>query len=96
MLLSLALAAVSAYSQPSNAGVKVPDLTEIAKIRLLGRNPSAPAYPVRFRAVVMYYSPAVPSFVGRNVSLSSETADLFVQDSKAGIWVDVPKDAPPL
>ena len=28
--------------------------------------------------------------------MSSDTPDLFVQDSTAGIWVNIPKGAPPL
>ena len=43
-----------------------------------------------------YYSPSGPNFLGRDTYMSSETPDLFVQDSTAGIWVNVPKEAAPL
>jgi PAS domain S-box-containing protein len=80
--------ALAAYGQPV--------LTQISQIRELTRDRAALGYPVRIRAVVTYYSRTGPNFLGRDMYMSSDTPDLFVQDFTAGIWVNVPKDAPPL
>src|ERR1017187_4634099 len=95
-LLISALSAPAAYGQPAGAGTTLPVLTQVSQIRQLTRQQAARGYPVRIRAVVTYYSPSGPNFLGRDTYMSAETPDLFVQDSTAGIWVNVPKDAPPL
>ena len=51
-----------------------PALTHAAQIRDLSVDEAARGYPVHLRAVVTYFEPGT---------------DLFVQDSTAGIWVDV-------
>ena len=94
LLLSFACATVAAHSQPPKAGSNLPVLTQISQIRQLTRDQSALGYPVRIRAVVTYYSSAGPNFEGRETYISSDTPDLFVQDSTAGIWVNLPKGAP--
>ena len=71
-------------------------LTRIAQIRQLTAAQAARGYPVRVRAVVTYYSPSGPSFLGRDAFMNGETPDLFVEDATAGIWVNLPKGAPPL
>jgi PAS domain S-box-containing protein len=71
-------------------------LTHIEQIRQLTLEQAARGYPVRIRAVVTYYNPTGPTFLGRDAYMSAATPDLFVQDSTAGIWVNVPKGAPPL
>ncbi|HLY20186.1 MAG TPA: PAS domain-containing sensor histidine kinase [Bryobacteraceae bacterium] len=95
-LLVSALNAPTALGQVSPARANQPVLTHIAEIRQLTPEQAARGYPVRIRAVVTYYSPTGPNFLGRDTFMGSETPDLFVQDSTAGIWVNAPKDAPPL
>lgn len=73
-----------------------PLLTRIADIRQLAPDKARQGYRVHVRAVVTYYSPTGPNFIGRDTYMSPATPDLFVQDESAGIWVDLPKDAGPL
>jgi PAS domain S-box-containing protein len=73
-----------------------PVLTQISQIRHLTAEQAARAYPVRIRAVVTYYSPSGPNFLGRDTYMSAETPDLFIQDATAGIWVNLPKGSPAL
>ena len=89
-------AAAAAYAQPVKAGDALPVLTNVAQIRQLTPEQAARGYPVRIRAVVTYYSPTGPNFLGRDTFMGSDTPDVFVQDSTAGIWVNAPKDAAPL
>jgi PAS domain S-box-containing protein len=96
MLWFCALSVAGVLGQPAKAGATLPVLTQISQIRQLALDQSARGYPVRIRAVVTYYSPNGPNFLGRDTYMSAETPDLFVQDSTAGIWVNVPKGAPPL
>jgi PAS domain S-box-containing protein len=79
-LLISALSAAAAYGKPAGAGAALPVLTQVSQIRQLTRQEAARGYPVRIRAVVTYAAPG----------------DLFVQDSTAGIWVNVPQSAAPL
>jgi len=95
-LVSILCAAATACGQPAKAGATLPVLTQISEIRQLTPDQAARGYPVRIRAVVTYYSPTGPNFLGRDTYMSSDTPDLFVQDRTAGIWVNLPKDAPPL
>jgi PAS domain S-box-containing protein len=59
----------------------VPVLTHAAQIRQLSPQEVEKAYPVHLRGVVTYYDSVAPN--------------LFVQDSTAGIWVDVAGAANP-
>ncbi|HXM41153.1 MAG TPA: ATP-binding protein [Bryobacteraceae bacterium] len=95
-LLLSALSAPAANGQPANAPATLPVLTKVSQIRQLTPDLAARGYPVRIRAVVTYYSPSGPNFLGRDTYMSAQTPDLFVQDATAGIWVNVPKNAPPL
>jgi PAS domain S-box-containing protein len=96
MLSICALSAASAYGRPAETRAALPVLTHISQIRQLTADQAARGYPVRIRAVVTYYSPTGPNFLGRDTFMGSDTPDVFVQDSTAGIWVNVPKGAPPL
>ena len=95
-LLVSALSVAAAYGQPSKPGAALPVLTEISQIRQLAPDQAARGYPVRLRAVVTYYSPIGGNFMAQNPYMGTDTPDVFVQDSTAGIWMNVPKDAPPL
>jgi PAS domain S-box-containing protein len=66
--------------QPAVQG-RVPVLTQAAQIRQLSPQEVEKAYPVHLRGVVTYYDSVAPN--------------LFVQDSTAGIWVDVAGAANP-
>ncbi|MGA3039940.1 MAG: PAS domain-containing sensor histidine kinase [Bryobacteraceae bacterium] len=89
-----ALCAAAAWGQTAGAGLPV--LTQVSQIRQLTRQQAERGYPVRIRAVVTYYSPSGPNFLGRDTYMSSETPDLFIEDATAGIWVNLPKNSPPL
>jgi PAS domain S-box-containing protein len=95
-LIVWALSLGAAHAQPANAGAALPVLTRISQIRQLTAQQAARGYPVRLRAVVTYYSSSGANFLGRNTYMGTDTPDVFVQDATAGIWVDVPKNAPPL
>jgi PAS domain S-box-containing protein len=66
--------------QPANPD-RVPELTHAAQIRQLSAQEVEKAYPVHLRGIVTYYDSVAPN--------------LFVQDSTAGIWVDVAGAANP-
>src|SRR5690242_13412752 len=78
------------------AAANLPVLTQVSQIRKLTPDQVARGYPVHIRAVVTYYSPVGPNFLGRDAYMSAATPDLFIQDSTAGIWVNVPPTAPAL
>jgi signal transduction histidine kinase/DNA-binding response OmpR family regulator/HPt (histidine-containing phosphotransfer) domain-containing protein len=95
-LTSILFAAAAAFGQPAKTGVNLPVLTHISEIRRLTRDQSALGYPVRVRAVVTFFSPSGLNFLGRDTFMGSDIPGLFVQDSTAGIFVNLPKGAPPL
>ena len=94
--LAALLSAVAGQGRPVNGAGLPPTLTHVSEIRLLTVEQAARGYPVRIRAVVTYYSPRGVNFLGRNTYMGSDTPDVFVQDATAGIWVNVPKEAPAL
>ncbi len=55
----------------------LPTVTTVKQILEMSRTEASRGYPVRIIGVVTYYDGAVP--------------DLFIHDSTAGIWVDLPK-----
>ncbi len=80
----LALFLVPFGAVPAKAGQRswrsapapaLPVLTRVEQVRNLTSNAAERGYPVHLRAVVTYFDPEQP--------------DLFVQDSSAGIWVDL-------
>jgi len=80
-MLGLLLAAVSASgAQDSPRPSRGPLLTRVEQIRNLSVSEAQRGYPVHLRAVVTFFDPREP--------------DLFVQDSSAGIWVDLGKNTP--
>ena len=93
---SVGLFLTFAIAVPCLPAAALPTLTHIEQIRQLTPDEVARGYPVHIRAVVTYYSAIGPNFLGRDTYMSDATPDLFVQDSTAGIWVNLPKDAPPL
>jgi PAS domain S-box-containing protein len=69
------------FGDQAAAPGRVPVLTHAAQIRQLSPQEVEKAYPVHLRGVVTYYDSVAPN--------------LFVQDSTAGIWVDVAGAANP-
>ncbi len=66
----------------SDAVAKVlPALTRASDVRQLTPDNAKQSYPVHLRAVITYYDPG---------------SDLFIQDSSAGIWVELAGAQPPL
>jgi PAS domain S-box-containing protein len=73
VLLAWLLSVVAAQSQkPTTANL--PTLTHVEQIRGMTIEEAGRGYPVRIRGVVTYYN--------------WDVADLFIQDSTAGIWVN--------
>ncbi len=95
VISALWLLSTAAYGQAVKAA-GLPVLTEVSQIRQLTPAQVSRGYAVHITAVVTYYWPSGPNFLGRDTYMSSDTPDLFVQDATAGIWVNVPKGAPPL
>ena len=67
-------ASTQAAQRAPSATASLPTLTRVAQIRNLTRAEAQRGYPVRVRAVITYYD--------------WRAADLFVQDSTAGTWVN--------
>ena len=88
--LFLLTAGVRAQGIPG-AGEKLPVLTRVDQIRRLTNKQASLGYPVHIRAVVTYYSGG-----DQRTANDSPGADLFVQDSTAGIWVNLLTPAPNL
>jgi len=78
---------IPAFAQDAQTRANsLPTLTRIAQIRHLPPGEAVRHYPVHIRAVATYYNP-------RNNTGTAEVGaygpDLFVQDSSAGIWIDI-------
>jgi len=76
LLLGLLSIPGAQAQQPAAPSKGLPLLTRAQQIRELTPEQAALGYPVRLKAVVTYYD-------------DSQEKDLFVQDSSAGIWVDI-------
>ena len=64
------------------ASSPLPTVTTVKQILQMSREEASRGYPVRIRGVVTYCDPTSP--------------DLFIHDSTAGIWVDLPRGSPGL
>jgi PAS domain S-box-containing protein len=73
VLLAWLLSVVAAQGQESKTA-NLPTLTHVEQIRRMSIEEAGRGYPVRLRGVVTYYN--------------LDAADLFIQDSTAGIWVN--------
>jgi diguanylate cyclase (GGDEF)-like protein/PAS domain S-box-containing protein len=72
----------------------LPVLTRVADIRRLNADEANRGYPIRLRAVVTYFAPPNPNLLpGERYSLF-RAPDMFIQDSSAGIFVNVPREGP--
>jgi len=94
MLVAAIVSASGAAAQDTGPG-NLPVLTHVAQIRALSAGEAGRGYPVQIQGVVTYYSQHAPNFQARDTYMGS-TPDLFVQDATAGIWVNLPRDAPAL
>ena len=90
LVLPLWIQSTGARGRNSEAMAHLPILTRAEQIRRLTPEQAARGYPVHIHAVVTYYTPARPKPWGQGEYIEP---DLFVQDSTAGIWVDVPRTA---
>ena len=70
-------------------------LTQIDQVRGLTLEQAKRGYPVRLRAVVTYYASQGFDFLTQETSSAQPAPDMFIQDSTAGIWVNVPVGASP-
>ncbi len=96
-LTSILFTVAAAFGQPAKTGANLPVLTHISDIRRLTRDQSRSRLPPdAVRAVVTFFSPSGLNFLGRDTFMGSDIPGLFVQDSTAGIFVNLPKGAPPL
>ncbi len=71
--------------QPSPQRPSLPALTRVEQIRRLTLDQAKVGYPVHLRAVVTYYDPQPFDLLNPQAS----QPDLFIQDSTAGIWVEL-------
>ena len=91
-LLGCFLCNADAQSQQSaNDRVNLPVLTQAEQIRQLTPEQANRGYPVHIRGVITYYHPGIQRSPAEVIP-----PDLFVQDSTAGIWVNVPLPPPAL
>ncbi len=72
---------------------RLPALTHIDEVRKLSSEQANRAYPVHVRAVVTYYDSREPSLDADSLPGPS-TPSMFVQDSTAGIFVNLPEVHP--
>jgi PAS domain S-box-containing protein len=82
LLSGLACASALRAGQVPQQKSSLPLLTRVEQIRNLSNDEANLGYPILVRAVVTYFNPA--------------ENDLFIQDSTAGIWVDIGTAKPPL
>jgi PAS domain S-box-containing protein len=67
----------------------LPTLTRLEQVRALSAADANLGYPVHIRGVVTYYDGSEPSLDGSSIP-NSTTPTMFVQDSSAGIYVNLP------
>jgi len=82
LLSGLACASALRAGQVPQQKSSLPLLTRVEQIRNLSNDEANLGYPILVRAVVTYFNPA--------------ENDLFIQDSTAGIWVNIGTAKPPL
>ncbi len=82
LLSGLAGASALRAGQVPQQKSSLPLLTRVEQIRNLSNDEANLGYPILVRAVVTYFNPA--------------ENDLFIQDSTAGIWVNIGTAKPPL
>ena len=82
LLSGLAGASALRAGQVPQQKSSLPLLTRVEQIRNLSNDEANLGYPIRVRAVVTYFN--------------SAENDLFIQDSTAGIWVNIGTAKPPL
>jgi len=82
LLSGLACASALRAGQAPQQKSSLPLLTRVEQIRNLSNDEANLGYPILVRAVVTYFNPA--------------ENDLFIQDSTAGIWVNIGTAKPPL
>ena len=93
LLVALPMAAPLRAQQLAVTG-HLPALTRIADIRRLTADEANRGYPVRLRAVITYFAPPNPDLLpGERYSLF-RAPDMFIQDSTAGIFVNLPRGGP--
>ncbi len=72
---------------------RLPTLTRLEQVRKLSAEDANRGYPVHIRAVVTYYDASEPSLDGSSIP-NSTTPTMFVQDSSAGIYINLPAGTP--
>ena len=88
-LVGIVLLFGPAISHPRDTAAQrnshLPTITRIAQIRQLSVEEANRGYPVKIRAVVTFYRPALQQSPTDLIA-----PDLFVQDATAGIWINAP------
>ncbi|HTQ55504.1 MAG TPA: PAS domain-containing sensor histidine kinase [Bryobacteraceae bacterium] len=92
-LVILQLLVLLAPAAAVRAAAPEPPLTQIHQIRRLTAAQAGRGYPVHVRAVVTYYA---PPYTDPRIDVGFVAPVLFIQDDTAGIFVNLPADAPPL
>ncbi len=94
LCLAAPLLAFAAGGPSPSAGSSLPTLTRAEDLRRLTPEEANRGYPVRLRAVVTYFGPHDPNLLPGERYSTLPAPDMFVQDSSAGIFVNIPRDAP--
>jgi PAS domain S-box-containing protein len=71
----------------------LPTLNQIQQVRNLTAQEAGRGYPVHVRGVVTYYDASEPSYDGSSTP-NSTTPTMFIQDSGAGIYINLPSGSP--
>jgi two-component system, sensor histidine kinase and response regulator len=95
LLITLVCATGLQAQAPAPETTDLPTLTQIDQVRRLNLEQAKRGYPVRLRAVVTYYASQGFDFLSQETPPAPPAPDMFIQDSTAGIWVNVPLGASP-
>jgi two-component system, sensor histidine kinase and response regulator len=90
LFATLNWATVVGGQTPAPATTALPTLTQIDQVRRLTPEQANRGYPVRLDAVVTYYASQGFDFLTQETPPTQTAPDMFIQDSTAGIWVNVP------
>jgi hypothetical protein len=91
LFLATLLVAAPLRAQQLAAAGHLPALTRVADIRRLTADEANRGYPVRLQAVVTYFAAHNPNLLPGERYSQLPAPDMFIQDSTAGIFVNVPR-----
>ncbi len=93
VLLAFAVPWIAAQLASAMKAGPLPTLTRVEQLRKLSFEEANRGYPIHLRAVVTYYDSREPTFEDDSLP-GPPTPSMFIQDSTAGIFVNLPLDHP--